>query len=105
MQTERIPLRAWSSMAPAISMAQPTLGALTTDGSVFELTPNGGGRWTEKVLHSFNNNGADGIEPFDGLILDGAGSLYGTTLIGGVNNSGVVFELSPNGGGGWTEAV
>ena len=74
-------------------------------GTVFELTPSGGGRWTEKVLHSFNNNGSDGSEPFDALVLDSAGNLYGTTGLGGTDNAGSVFELSPNGSGGWNETV
>ena len=40
-------------------------GGTYDHGSVFELTPNGSGRWTEKVLHSFNNNGSDGLSRFD----------------------------------------
>ena len=39
------------------------------------------------------------------LIFDGAGNLYGTTSSGGVNFYGTAFELSPNGGGGWTGTV
>ena len=50
-------------------------------GTVFELTPNGDGSWTESVLHSFN--GSDGDDPFAGLIFDAAGNLYGTTCDGG----------------------
>src|ERR1035441_7190093 len=37
----------------------------------------------EKVLHNFNNNGTDGVSPQAGLIVDGAGNLYGTTSGGG----------------------
>jgi uncharacterized repeat protein (TIGR03803 family) len=73
-------------------------------GTVFELTPTGGG-WTEKVLHSFNFNGSDGAEPFGGLVFDAFGNLYGTTYVGGIHGNGTVFELSPNGSGGWTEKV
>ena len=43
-----------------------------SDGVVFELSPNGSGGWRETVLHSFNNDGSDGAEPFAGLILDSA---------------------------------
>jgi uncharacterized repeat protein (TIGR03803 family) len=36
--------------------------------------------------------------------VDGAGNLYGTTTNGGAyNESGVAWELSPDGSGGWTE--
>jgi uncharacterized repeat protein (TIGR03803 family) len=60
---------------------------------------------SEKVLYSFNNNGTDGREPFAGLVFGAAGNLYGTTLSGGAYNYGVVFELTPKAGGGWTEKV
>ena len=59
----------------------------------------------EKVLHSFNNNGTDGLSPDAGLIFDAAGNLYGTTYAGGTYNYGTVFELTPAAGGGWTEKV
>jgi len=69
---------------------------------VFELTPAAGGGWTERVLYSF---GADGIWPTAGLVFDAAGNLYGTTSFGGTVGWGTVFELTPAGGGGWTEQV
>ena len=72
-------------------------------GTVFQLTPNGDGSWTESVLHSFS--GTDGSKPIAGLIFDGAGNLYGTTTAGGAYDSGTVFELTPNGDGTWTENV
>jgi uncharacterized repeat protein (TIGR03803 family) len=62
-------------------------------GAVFELAPQEGGGWTETILHSFNRNGTDGTYPYAGLILDGAGDLYGTTSSGGANGVGTVFEL------------
>jgi uncharacterized repeat protein (TIGR03803 family) len=61
-------------------------------GVVFELSPNGSG-WTEKVLHTFTG-GSDGANPFGGLILDGAGNLYGTAATGGAHGGGTVFEIT-----------
>jgi len=42
----------------------------------------------------------DGANPAGGLTRDGAGNLYGTTVYGGYQNTGSVFELTP--GGTWT---
>jgi uncharacterized repeat protein (TIGR03803 family) len=82
-------------------------------GTVFELLPEAGGGWTEKILHSFNNDGADGVAPRATLIFDGIGNLYGMTSFGGrgaCNNAGIVgcgavFELKPQADGRWTEKV
>ena len=74
-------------------------------GTVFELTPNGSGGWTETILHRFGY-GTDGLQPLYGsLIFDAAGNLYGTTREGGTYSTGTVFELMPNGDGSWTETV
>ncbi len=62
-------------------------------GTVFELTPNGRGAWTETVLYSFTG-GADGVEPYGGLLLDAAGNLYGTA-VGGGSGFGTVWRLTP----------
>jgi hypothetical protein len=53
------------------------------------------GRWKEKLLWNFNNNGTDGIYPYAGLISDAAGNLYGTTSEGGDFKGGTVIELTP----------
>ncbi len=90
-------------------------------GVVFEISPpkQKGGAWTQKVLHNFAGiaNGqqtGDGANPNGGLVLDGKGSVYGTTYIGGYNcphNSnqgcGTAFELKPptKKGGAWRETV
>src|ERR1700689_250039 len=76
-----------------------------TCGTVFELSPKVGGGYTETVLHSFGDGSNDGQNPQAGLILDGAGNLYGTTPGGGIHGWGTVFELSPREGGGYTETV
>jgi len=88
-------------------------------GTVFELSPNGDGTWTENVLYSFCTNYSnfmcpDGRNPEAGLTVDAAGNLYGTTYQGGAaggcpegSGCGTVFELSPPlaQGGAWTETV
>jgi uncharacterized repeat protein (TIGR03803 family) len=62
-------------------------------GTVFKLSPDG----TLTTLHSFSNNGVDGVNPAAGLVMDSKGNLYGTTYTGGVSNSGVVYRVTPNG--------
>ena len=51
-------------------------------GTVFELSPSSGGGWTETVLWRFQGN-FDGAYPGGGVLLDGAGSVYGTAGGGG----------------------
>jgi uncharacterized repeat protein (TIGR03803 family) len=80
-------------------------GGLSTAGTVFELMPGSGGAWTEKVLYSFGANSTDGANPTGGVVLDATGNVYGTTLYGGVSNSGTVFELASGSGGTWTESI
>jgi uncharacterized repeat protein (TIGR03803 family) len=72
-------------------------------GTVFELTPSGSG-WTENTLYSFQY-GSDGGYPFGGVTFDPSGNLYGTTLDGGPNGGGTVFELTPSSGGKWAFSV
>jgi uncharacterized repeat protein (TIGR03803 family) len=91
-------------------------------GTVFELSPNSDGSWTESVIYAFcaNFNGAclDGAFPEAALVMDSTGNLYGTTAGGGSGGGargcqdalagcGTVFELSPPTilGGAWTETV
>jgi uncharacterized repeat protein (TIGR03803 family) len=69
-------------------------------GTVFELSPQPEGSWTESVLYSFCSlsSCADGEEPFKGpLIRDAAGNLYGTAYFGGTYDDGVVFKLDATG--------
>jgi len=73
-------------------------------GTVFELTPDTGGGWVERILHDFADNGSDGYSPEASLIFDSYGNLYGTTLLGGVYDDGIVFELAKT-GGEWEETV
>jgi hypothetical protein len=60
---------------------------------------------TARVLHSFGSNTKAGLAPASNLIFDSAGNLYGTTIEGGTDNVGTVFELKPTPGGPWTEVL
>ena len=66
---------------------------VTTVGAVFKLIRESGMRWTETNLHLFTRQ--DGEFPEAALIRNPTGTLYGTTLLGGAYNTGVVFKVSP----------
>jgi len=76
-----------------------SVGGTYGQGTIFELSKDGSGQWHEKVLYSFcaQPGCADGGTPQGKLIVDGGGSLYGTTAAGGAGG-GVAFELKPNHG-------
>jgi uncharacterized repeat protein (TIGR03803 family) len=85
-------------------------GGTSGCGTVFELSPEAGGGWTEKVLRSFGKAGKDGINPIAGLTIDAAGDLYGVSNLGGsvdggIYSAGIAFELTPDTRGGWTEKI
>ncbi len=71
-------------------------------GTVFDLTPSGGG-WNFSLIYGFNfydDNGSVLVAP---VTLDASGNLYGTTFEC-LHCRGVVYKLTPS-GGGWTETV
>lgn len=74
--------------------------------AVLLLAPGAEGASKYKTLQRFTGYGDEhGALPLSGLIFDAAGNLYGTTIGGGTNGSGVVFKLAPNGDGTWRESV
>jgi uncharacterized repeat protein (TIGR03803 family) len=60
-------------------------------GTVFKLDTAG----KETVVHRFG--GRDGANPWDALVRDSMGNLYGTTPFGGRFNNGTVFKIAPTG--------
>jgi uncharacterized repeat protein (TIGR03803 family) len=81
-------------------------GSKGKGGTVFKLSRQANGTWTQTVLYSFCSlsNCTDGGGSTAGLIFDAAGNLYGTTQSGGAHVYGTVFELTP-GVDGWKETV
>jgi uncharacterized repeat protein (TIGR03803 family) len=59
-------------------------------GTVFKLTPEAGGQWTENL---FRFGGVLGLQPSAPVLLDAAGNVYGTTTAGG-RGVGVVFRIA-----------
>lgn len=81
-------------------------------GTVYKLSPTASGPWNQTVLLTFQPGasglgGPGGAQPEVGLTFGADGTLLGTTYAGGNSPSygGVVFRLSPNSGGTWTETV
>lgn len=73
-------------------------------GTLYELSPNGKGGWTETVLHKFKDY-LDGAYPaLTPLIFDKHGDLFGTTQEGGANELGVAFQFHRT-ARGWVEKV
>jgi uncharacterized repeat protein (TIGR03803 family) len=71
-------------------------------GTVYTLSPVGGGRWKAKTLHNFNYT--DGCGSDGGLAMDAQGNLYGATHNGGTYDEGVAYVLRP-GRTAWAETV
>lgn len=93
---------------PASSLSFDNLGNLfgTTShdgafgaGTVFELTPDAHGKWTETVLYNFRSNTGAGATN-SGVVFDPAGNLYGATDPDGECCS-IVYQLSPGKNGRW----
>ena len=72
-------------------------GGTNNEGTVFEIARISGGYASgPTTLVSFN--AMDGAGPYDALIADAAGDLFGTTQGGGANAAGTVFEIVKTGG-------
>jgi uncharacterized repeat protein (TIGR03803 family) len=71
-------------------------------GVVYKLTRSNGG-WTQSVIYQFTG-GNDGAVGVSGLVMDGAGNLYGVATGGQTYGCGTVYELTPS-GSGWTETT
>jgi uncharacterized repeat protein (TIGR03803 family) len=70
-------------------------GGTSNEGTLFKISASG----AYTLLHSFDFTATtlDGNEPLTGMTLGTDGNLYGTTLLGGKNNGGTIYQLSPAG--------
>jgi uncharacterized repeat protein (TIGR03803 family) len=80
-------------------------GSTTTDGTggggtVYEISPSGSS-WNFRTIYSFTGTPGIQVGPYDDLVMDSTGNLYGTTYLDGRYGWGNVFKLTPS-GGSWT---
>jgi uncharacterized repeat protein (TIGR03803 family) len=69
-------------------------GGTGGDGAVFKVDKTG----KETVLYSFTGMNGDGEEPYyAGVVRDGQGNLYGTTVYGGSSVFGTVYKVDTTG--------
>jgi uncharacterized repeat protein (TIGR03803 family) len=64
-----------------------------TAGTVYELSLSSG-VWNYDPLYVFSG-GSDGLYSISNLVADKEGNLYGVTLYGGADGSGVAFKVTP----------
>jgi uncharacterized repeat protein (TIGR03803 family) len=75
-------------------------GGLTGSGTVFEIQNIGtvaAPVYASAPTTIVSFNGSNGQDPVAGLIVDANGDLFGTTVSGGANNNGTVFEIQNTG--------
>ena len=107
-------LPAGSSTIVTLASFNNTNGAMPSDnllldsvGDLFGTTRSGGTSGYGTVFevaagsHSIttlaNLSASSGTTPYDGLVADSAGNLYGEGWVGGSNNDGTVFEITNSG--------
>jgi uncharacterized repeat protein (TIGR03803 family) len=62
-------------------------------GTIFKLSP-AGAQWTESVAYRFRGT-PDGAFPYNGMVADAQGNFYGSTVHGGVDNEGSIYQFRP----------
>ena len=73
-----------------------TQGGGNGNGTVFELTPNSDGTYTESTLFMFTG-ASTGFDPNTDLVIDKAGNLYGTAMNGGLRSRRGLQSNAPTG--------
>jgi len=69
------------------------INATNDYGEVFKLSQVNGS-WTYTLLHAFTG-GDQGTSPYEGVVMDANGNLWGTASTGGEHNYGLVYEITP----------
>jgi uncharacterized repeat protein (TIGR03803 family) len=69
-------------------------GAGCSCGVIFKLAPGSGRTWTESVVHRFQG-APGGAFAYNGMVGDGVGNFYGTTVHGGPTDDGTIYKFNP----------
>jgi uncharacterized repeat protein (TIGR03803 family) len=77
------------------TFGQPSESWATKYGTVFSITPRG--RLTTLYAFCTQVNCTDGAYPTAGLVQGTDGNFYGTTTMGGTNDDGTIFQVTPQG--------
>ena len=79
-------------------------GGLFQAGIVWQLVPSGVSGYYLNVIYNFpGGSGGDG--PFGAPVFSTDGKLYGNTYNGGIDDLGVVYQLTPHSNAQWTGDV
>lgn len=70
-------------------------GGTSNEGTVYKLSPNGDGTWSETILHNFSDIQTGANPQTQKLTLDASGNIYGT-VGGGTHRAGLVYEITPS---------
>jgi uncharacterized repeat protein (TIGR03803 family) len=108
----------YSFSATGADGISPSAGmTIAPDGTMYSTTPDGGAfsggvifslkktakGWKQRVIHNINFPNEGGF-PYEGLMRDAAGNLYGVAPAGGAAGNGVVYRLSHT-KKGWVDTV
>jgi uncharacterized repeat protein (TIGR03803 family) len=63
-------------------------------GTIFKMTQKANGLWQESIVYRFEG-APDGSYAYNGLTVDPAGNLYGSTVHGGDDDDGSVYQFKP----------
>lgn len=82
-------------------------GGKFNQGLAFKLAPTANGQFEETILYNFGAASTDAVLPYGPLTIDSNGNLYGLSYLGGANNYGTVYKLTPpaSGTGPWTNSI
>jgi len=64
-------------------------------GTIFKLSPDANGQWTENVEHRFTGPTSDGQLPYPGIVADSFGNFYGAARNGGTHDDGAIYTFVP----------
>ncbi len=85
------------------------IGGAGSEGVIFKLQPPDTFcraitcLWMESAIYNFPDQGPGGYAPeYNNIVFDAEGNIWGTAFLGGDYGYGTLFELTANGGGGFT---